>query len=106
MVGRRAVVTGGAGGIGKAISRALAAEGAKVAVVDLAESAAQESAAEVGATIGVGCDVTDRFSVAAVAEAGLAGQIEVIEGRRKKAGRDLCVLEKNGEVRIGMNTTA
>jgi 3-oxoacyl-[acyl-carrier protein] reductase len=43
--GRTAVVTGGAGGIGRAVSAALAAEGAAVAVVDV-DSAAVDASVE------------------------------------------------------------
>lgn len=59
--GKRAVVTGGAQGIGAAIARRLAAEGATVAVLDLSE----DSAAAVLAAphIGVACDVSDTASV-------------------------------------------
>jgi len=46
--GRRAVVTGGAAGIGRATCRRLAAEGARVAVFDVDEKAARDAAAEVG----------------------------------------------------------
>ncbi|MEA2397651.1 MAG: 2-hydroxycyclohexanecarboxyl-CoA dehydrogenase [Thermoleophilaceae bacterium] len=46
--GRTALVTGGAGGIGAATCRRLAAEGAAVAVTDLNLDAAREVAAEVG----------------------------------------------------------
>ncbi|MEO7147032.1 MAG: 3-hydroxybutyrate dehydrogenase [Terrimesophilobacter sp.] len=46
--GRRALVTGGASGIGAACARAFAASGAHVIVADLNESAAQELAGELG----------------------------------------------------------
>lgn len=60
--GKRAVVTGGARGIGQAIARRLAEEGARVAVLDLDEAAA---GAALGSAphIGIGCDVTDTASV-------------------------------------------
>ncbi|MCV2867441.1 SDR family oxidoreductase [Defluviimonas sp. WL0002] len=48
--GKTAIVTGGAGGIGEAICRRLAAEGALVRIVDTAHAAAQSLAAEIGGT--------------------------------------------------------
>lgn len=45
---RRAVVTGGAGGIGLACARELSAQGVRVVVADLDEQAARNAAAEVG----------------------------------------------------------
>ena len=48
--GRRAVVTGGASGIGASIARAFAEAGAEVTVADLNEDAAQALAEEVGGT--------------------------------------------------------
>ena len=46
---RNAIVTGGASGIGAAISRRLARDGAAVAVLDLNEEAAAAEAAAIGA---------------------------------------------------------
>jgi len=48
LAGRRAVVTGGASGIGEAIARAFAAEGADVVVADLDGDAANRVASEIG----------------------------------------------------------
>jgi 3-oxoacyl-[acyl-carrier protein] reductase len=56
--GKTAIVTGAAGGIGLASSRALASEGAHVVCADLDEVGAERTAVEVGG-IGVGVDVTD-----------------------------------------------
>lgn len=65
---RVAFVTGGAGGIGAAVCRALAADGRAVAVADLSLEASEKVAAEIDG-IGVALDVTDPDSVvAAVAE--------------------------------------
>ena len=69
LTGRRAVVTGGSRGIGLAIGRALAAEGADVALVarteDVLERAAEEVARESGRkVIGVPADTGDDASVA------------------------------------------
>jgi rhamnose utilization protein RhaD (predicted bifunctional aldolase and dehydrogenase)/NAD(P)-dependent dehydrogenase (short-subunit alcohol dehydrogenase family) len=62
--GQVAVVTGGAGGIGAATAKALAKEGAAVAVLDRAGEAATAIAKQVQG-LGVACDVTDRHSVRA-----------------------------------------
>jgi NAD(P)-dependent dehydrogenase (short-subunit alcohol dehydrogenase family) len=67
LVGHAAVVTGGASGLGEAVARALAAAGAKVAVLDLNADKGQAVAAQIG---GVFCsvDIGDSASV----EAGFA----------------------------------
>ena len=50
--GQRAVVTGAGGGIGRAAARRLAAEGARVCLIDVNEAAVQSVAAEIGGTGG------------------------------------------------------
>jgi len=65
--GRRALVTGGAGGIGAAVTRRLAAEGASVVVGDVDAEGAREVAAEVDGEAAV-LDVTDPASAAAAVE--------------------------------------
>ena len=66
LVGRTAVVTGGARGIGLAIARELAAEGARVHVLDVA--AADEPAAAGGAITFHRVDVANATAVAAVVQ--------------------------------------
>ena len=59
--GHAAIVTGGASGLGAATARALAAAGAKVAIVDVNEKAANEIAGELKG-VAVACDVADSAS--------------------------------------------
>ena len=66
--GHRAIVTGGGGGIGAAVCRHFAGEGAHVAVLDRRAEAADAIAHEVGG-IGVACDVADPHEVARAVEA-------------------------------------
>ncbi len=64
---RTAIVTGGASGIGLAISERLAADGNAVAIFDRNGDAADDAAAKIGATggtaLGVAVDVTDRAQI-------------------------------------------
>lgn len=83
--GRVAFVTGGGGAIGGAIAKALAAEGAAVAVADILHENAHTVAKEITATGGtaaaVACDVTDRASIRHAtdeANAALGGPVSLL----------------------------
>jgi len=87
--GRTVIVTGGGGGIGGAISRRFAGEGAKVAVLDRAADAAAATAEAIGpAALALACDITDRASVDAAVERTTAelGPVDVLVNN---AGWDL-----------------
>jgi len=72
LAGRTAIVTGGAKGIGRHYSEALAAEGARVVIADISEGdeAAHEIAAKHGAnsTMSVTCDVSKEDQVKALVD--------------------------------------
>jgi meso-butanediol dehydrogenase/(S,S)-butanediol dehydrogenase/diacetyl reductase len=62
--GRRAFVTGGAHGIGRAIAAALSRSGVKVAIADIDGDAGRRTAHEIGAgSVAVEVDVRERASV-------------------------------------------
>ena len=69
LTGRVAIVTGGAGILGRGFCDILALYGAKVAVLDISEAAAKAAAAEISKNyqkcevIGIGCNVSDPLSV-------------------------------------------
>lgn len=64
------VVTGGTGGIGRSIVSTLADAGARVAILDLDETATAELASQTGRqAIGVACDISDEASVLAARHA-------------------------------------
>ena len=63
IAGKAALVTGGGSGLGAATARRLAKLGAKVAVLDLSQPAAQEVAGEIGG-LGLSADVADPVALA------------------------------------------
>ena len=82
--GKVVIVTGAAGGFGRAFADGFAAAGAKVVAADIAAKGAQETAERIRATgaeaLGIAADVTDASSLEAMAAAALAtfGGIDVL----------------------------
>ncbi|MDR7299411.1 NAD(P)-dependent dehydrogenase (short-subunit alcohol dehydrogenase family) [Pelomonas aquatica] len=72
--GQTALVTGAGSGLGEAVARALAAQGARVALLDINEAGAQRVAADIGADLALAlrCDITDAASVTAALDAAAA----------------------------------
>ena len=110
--GRVVIVTGGAGGIGAAGCRAIAAEGGKVVVADLDAEAARAVAdaivADGGAAESVGVDVTDRARVRAMIEKAVEsfGELNVIfNNAGMNRPRDFMEIdEENFEQIVRVNT--
>ena len=81
LAGRSALITGGSGGIGRAIGRRFADEGAIVALADLDAAAAERAGAEIGGgAYGIGLDVTSVESIGAAVERVVAdrGGIDIL----------------------------
>ncbi len=79
MNNRVAVITGGSGGIGRAMAKAFLAEGAKgVVLADLDDGAVQTAANEIGC-VGMACNVTDEAQIQALTDFALNeyGQIDL-----------------------------
>lgn len=81
---RVAIVTGAGQGIGAAVAKTYAREGAKVAVVDMNAEAANRVAAEIveagGEAVGFACDVSSRAEVEEMAAAVTArwGRVDIL----------------------------
>lgn len=86
------IVTGGAGGIGSATCRRLAAEGAKVAIFDmnleLATKLANDINSQNGQALAIKCDITqNEVVIAAVAQ--VEAELGPIDGLVNNAGFDI-----------------
>src|SRR5690349_21800346 len=82
--GKIAVVTGGGGVLCKSMACELASRGARVAILDLREEAAQSAANEItscnGKAIGIGCNVLDKTSIEAACKDVIAqyGSVDIL----------------------------
>jgi len=76
LTGQAALVTGAGSGLGEAVARALAAQGVRVALLDINEAGARRVADEIGAdrALALRCDITDTASVTAALDAATAAQ--------------------------------
>lgn len=61
--GKRALVTGGASGIGEAISRVFTEAGASVLIADINETQSKALASQLPGAAAIACDITDETSV-------------------------------------------
>jgi 3-oxoacyl-[acyl-carrier protein] reductase len=77
--------TGGASGLAAATTRRFAAEGGRIAVVDLDRERAEAVASELDGSIGLACDVADEDSVA-----------EAVRTAERELGHIDCVLNAAG----------
>lgn len=92
LAGRRAVVTGGAANIGRAIVTAFLREGASVLIADINASDAEATASELsnmGTVSSIGCDVTNRDQVQALAATAIErlGGVDILVNNAGLAGR-------------------
>lgn len=84
LTGKTAVVTGGGGVLCRCFAKAIAACGAKVAVLDLNKDAADTVAAEIGAdggtAVGVGANVLDKASLESAKKTvnNLFGKVDIL----------------------------
>jgi NAD(P)-dependent dehydrogenase (short-subunit alcohol dehydrogenase family) len=94
LVGKVAIVTGGAGGIGAATVQALASEGASVAVVDIDESKAADVAAQVVASgrdaMALGGDLSVEAAAEAAVQSTLArfGRLDILHNNAALTASD------------------
>ena len=92
LTGRRAVVTGGAGGIGRAIAVAYLREGASVVIADIDAAAAKNTAEElssIGKVFAINCDVTKSDETRSLAADAIRrlGSVNVLVNNAGLSGR-------------------
>jgi NAD(P)-dependent dehydrogenase (short-subunit alcohol dehydrogenase family) len=112
LAGKRAIITGAGNGIGLAIARHFAREGARVGLVDVAEGAVRDAAATIGeAALPLTADVTDEAQVRGAIERAVAawGGLDIVVpnaavqlfGQDDRADRlDLAVWRRTIEINL------
>ncbi|QGP78084.1 SDR family NAD(P)-dependent oxidoreductase [Sphingobium sp. CAP-1] len=96
--GKIAIITGGAGGIGAATARLMAARGAHVAIADIALEAAQAVAAGLPGAMAVPLDLESEASIEAMMAqvAGHFGRIDILHNNAALLGPDIA--QQDGDV--------
>jgi NAD(P)-dependent dehydrogenase (short-subunit alcohol dehydrogenase family) len=101
LAGKSALVTGAARGIGFATAKALVARGARVAVLDLDQEAADRAASQIHDTsaFGIGADVTDRGALqqAVATTVERFGRLDVVVANAGIASRGATVRATSSE---------
>ena len=106
LAGKKAIITGGAGGIGLAAVKIFTAAGAEVIIADVNEEAGKAAAAETGATF-IKCDVSNSADVQKVIAAA-DGKLDILYNNagvywNKKDGRLTDIEEENWDRIIAIN---
>ncbi len=112
LLGKTAAITGGAGGIGSTIAMLFAAEGARLAILDINDGVAEETAANLGAehfshALDVGDDASVNTAFQAAAEE--LGDIDILINTAAIAGvgtvEEISLGEWDEMVRINLRGT-
>ena len=106
LAGKKAIITGGAGGIGLAAVKIFTAAGAEVIIADVNEEAGKAAASETGATF-IKCDVSKSADVQKVIAAA-DGKLDILYNNagvywNKKDGRLTDIEEENWDRIIAIN---
>lgn len=98
MDGKVAIVTGGAGGIGGATARLLAARGCRVAIADIAFDRAEALAGELPGAIAIHLDLEDEASIEAMIAETVArlGRLDVLHNNAALLGPEIA--QNDGDV--------
>lgn len=106
LTGKKAIITGGAGGIGLAAARTFTKAGAEVIIADINETAGKKTAEETGATF-IRCDVSNSLDVQNVIAAA-NGKLDILYNNagvywNGRDGRITEIEEENWEKIIAIN---